>query len=32
VRPQGGAHAWARLSNEVKTFKDIIAQAGIERM
>ena len=32
VRPQGGGHAWARLSNEVKTFKAIIDQAGIERM
>jgi tripartite-type tricarboxylate transporter receptor subunit TctC len=32
VRPQGGAHAWARLGKEIKTFKDIIAQAGIERM
>jgi tripartite-type tricarboxylate transporter receptor subunit TctC len=32
VRPQGGAHAWARLSNEIKTFKGIIDQAGIQRM
>jgi tripartite-type tricarboxylate transporter receptor subunit TctC len=32
VRPLGGAHAWARLSKEIKTFKAIVDQAGIQRM
>jgi tripartite-type tricarboxylate transporter receptor subunit TctC len=32
VRPEGGAHAWARLSKEIKAFKAIIDQAGIQRM
>jgi hypothetical protein len=32
VRPEGGAHAWARLSKEIKAFKSIIDQAGIQRM
>jgi len=32
ARPLGGAHAWARLMQEIKTFKGVIAQAGIKKM
>ena len=32
ARPLGGAHAWARLMREIKTFKNVINQAGIQKM
>ena len=32
ARPLGGAHAWARLMQEIKTFKNVINQAGIQKM
>jgi tripartite-type tricarboxylate transporter receptor subunit TctC len=32
ARPLGGAHAWARLMQEIKTFKAIIDQAGIQKL
>jgi hypothetical protein len=28
----GGAHAWARLMQEVKIYKSVIEQAGIQKM
>ena len=32
ARPLGGAHAWARLMQEIKTNKAVIEQAGIQKM
>lgn len=32
ARPLGGAHAWARLMQEIKTIKAVIDQAGIQKM
>lgn len=32
ARPLGGAHAWARLMQEIKTYKSVIEQAGIQKM
>jgi tripartite-type tricarboxylate transporter receptor subunit TctC len=32
ARPLGGAHAWARLMQEVKIYKSVIEQAGIQKM
>jgi len=32
VRPQGAAAAWARVTKEIVTFKQIIDQAGIPKM
>jgi tripartite-type tricarboxylate transporter receptor subunit TctC len=32
VRPQGAAAAWARVTKEIVTFKQIIDQAGIKKM
>ncbi len=32
VRPQGAAAAWARVTKEIDTFKQIIDQAGIKKL
>jgi tripartite-type tricarboxylate transporter receptor subunit TctC len=32
ARPLGGAHAWTRLMQEIKTYKSVIEQAGIQKM
>jgi len=32
ARPLDGAHAWARLMQEIKTYKSVIEQAGIQKM
>ena len=32
ARPKGGQVAWARLTKEIATFKDIIQKANIQKM
>jgi tripartite-type tricarboxylate transporter receptor subunit TctC len=32
ARPKGGQTAWARLANEITTFKDIVEKAQIQKM
>jgi hypothetical protein len=32
VRPQGADAAWARVTKEITTFKQIIDQAGIAKL
>jgi hypothetical protein len=32
VRPKGAQAAWARVTKEITTFKQIIDQAGIKRL
>jgi hypothetical protein len=32
VRPKGAKDAWARVTKEVKMFKDIIEQSGMKRL
>ena len=32
VRPRGGDAAWARVQKEIGVFKDVLEQAGIQKL